>query len=148
MHDGPVHHERRLEPKPDVPSVRARPSLTHEPRSALTDPYHRDIGRDRVDLAIRAWQQWQQAVTWRSETRAIGAAIGTVDGTLLRQRQWGRVRLLAELPVVRYCTLVRAGIAPCLVPPSQTVGRARVRSAVWWRLCAEHGILLTYLLKR
>ena len=30
-----------------------------------------------------------------------------------------------------------------LVPPSQPVGRASVRSAVWWRLCAEHGILLT-----
>ena len=83
-----------------MPSVRARPSLTHELRSALTLPYHRDIGRDRVDSAIRAWQQWQQAVTWRSETRAIGAAIGTVDGTSLRfdrdsvSGAGGRVRLV------------------------------------------------------
>ena len=43
----------------------------------------RGAGGARFGSATRAWRQWQQAAMWRSETRAIGAAIGTVDGTLL-----------------------------------------------------------------
>ena len=41
----------------------------------------------------------------------------------------------------QYCTSVRAGICAMSSPhaPSQPVGRARVRSAVWWRLCAVRG---------